>query len=316
MHTRLKIFALPIFLSILLIPCISPIRGDHGPLKFVAYTPLESASAPTLALIFKDLGYAKQLGFNGIKLWDTNGLADKSWLGPTLNYAAQLGLKVNVVYSFDGANFPPTPESVNLTKQSAVRIASITASSEAVAWNNLFAPFDWNVPQGKRATIVQSSQYRDALQTLVAVIKSSDPFHEVRVSFDGDPTIGFPFLNNVDGYGVMPYSPDVDSIDLARLDEYVGYFADARKPVYIDEWGLQTTGAVAQGRASTEQEKSRLLVEFVKIVDSLSMDWTYFMLVDRVPTIKFEQGADWGLFNVDRTSRLSASCLQTFLMEK
>ncbi len=284
-------------------------------MRLVAYTPTESSQNPTLAQIFTDLESVRQLGFDGVKLWNTNELYQRGWLAEVLSKAESLSLRVNVVYQFNQTNdvFPPSESATDAMKVTIGRIASVTQSSHAVVWNSLFAPFDWNMTETNRQAIVRSQNYQNTLEELLATIAESDPAHQVRVSFDGDPRIGFPFLKNARGYGIMPYSLSLDDIDIARTRAFVAYFAPDGKPVYIDEWGLHTTDHLRHGRVSNEEQKARRLVEFARFTEASHLDWTYFMLIDRVQSISFERGVDWGLLNLDRTPRRSGSALASYL---
>ena len=288
------------------------------PLRFVAYTPIESSSDPSLSQISRDLDSVKEMGFDGLKLWNTNQLYERGWLAYVLKTAGSYGLIVNVVYQFNNTTdtFPPTRAAIDRMKVAIGEIASVTRPSNAVAWNNLFAPFDWSMAAEQRQAVVTSSEYRDALEELLAAIASSDHAHQVRVSFDGDPRIGFPFLKGAQGYGIMPYTLTPDSIDTSRIQAYAEYFSPTGKPVYIDEWGLQTTNLLPHGRASSDQEKGRLVVEFARFAESLGLDWTYFMLTDRNPRIVFESGVDWGLRDLNRVPRGSAIVLENFLQSQ
>lgn len=290
--------------------------GGSRPLRLVAYTPMESMQAASPALIHQDLLLVKQLGFDGVKLWDTTTLYEKGWLDEVLTEAERLDLKVNVVFQFENNqdSFPPSLHAREVMNRTAIGIGSITFTHQAVVWNSLFAPFDWNMSEPARQKIVQSSSYQSALEESLRMIKAADHVHEARISLDFDPSIGFPLLRNADGYGIMPYDLRQDKFDPQRVLQFIGYFASDKKPVYIDEWGLHTTHTLSHGVASNENAKAKLLLDFAKFGEEMDLDWTYFMLVDRVSSIPFENGADWGLVNMDRSPRQSGILLEKFFL--
>lgn len=295
---------------------ISSIDVGGRPLRLVAYTPMESMQNPTFAGISRDLRLVKQLGFDGIKLWDTKELYDKGLLEVLLTEAEGLSLKVNVVYQFPDShdNFPPSQFGMGMMQQTIITIGSVTRSHPSIIWNSFFAPFDWTMDESARQKIVQSQNYRDSLEESVRTMKAADPSHKVRIALDFDPTIGFPSLKSVDGYGIMPYNLQENNFDPQRVWIFLAYFARENKPVYIDEWGLHTTHVVSHGVASSEHEKARLLLDFAAFADKYHVDWTYFMLTDRLPSISFENGADWGVLNPDRSFRESGVSIQSYLL--
>jgi hypothetical protein len=290
-------------------------HGDGTSAVFVAYTPTESMSAPNLDSIFRDLKLIQTMGFDGVKLWDTADLCYRGWLDPVLNETDKLDLRVNVVYQFPNQvqSFPITESSVTAVGHDVAKIGTITRMHPSVAWNSLYAPFDWQMDSSHQVSIVRSQDYRDQLDTVIRMIKTTDPIHEVKVAIDFDPSIGFQFLKNSDGYGIMPYSTVDNSIDWGRTLDQVDYFARQDKSVYIDEWGLHSHGDLAYGRAATDQQKAQLIVEYARFDRSVGLDWTYFMLTDRIPSISFENGVDWGIVNMDRTLRSSGIQMETFL---
>lgn len=295
---------------------ISATEGKTRPIRLVAYTPTESMETPSLPMIFEDLRQVKRLGFDGIKLWDTNDLYHKGWLDDVLTDAGGLHLQVNVVFQFPSNqdSFPPSPLELGTMQQTIIAIGSITRTHKDVVWNSLFAPFDWTMSESARKQIVQSQTYRDALEESLRTMRAVDPSHQARIALDFDPTIGFPLLKSAQGYGIMPYDLQQDRVDIQRVVQFIAYFAAENKPVYIDEWGLHTTTIPSHGLVSSETEKSRLLVDFAKIAENLDVDWTYFMLTDRVSSIPFENGVDWGILNMDRSPRESGVSIQAFLL--
>jgi hypothetical protein len=118
-------------------------------------------------------------------------------------------------------------------------------------------------------------------------------------------------FNNVDGYGVQPYSHTKDSIEKGRINSYVSYFLDTGKPVYIDEWGLHTSNNWSSGTCTDEETKARVLTDFVSFVEGEGLTWTYFLLLDS----KLYK-IDWGIMNENRSLRLSGQVLnENFLQQ-
>jgi len=279
--------------------------GDE-PLRLVAYAPYESG-ASTIEQMKVDLKLAKDIGFDGIKLWNIRDLLKDDNLPKILDIGEELGLKFNLPLMVGNPyDFPDDNESIAEFKTYLSKLTEIVKGRDNVLWYGLWYPIAWKRSVLWNQQNMARTKYQQTLQEFVDVLKENDPEHEVRLFADFDLTIyRLPKnFSNVDGYGVQPYSRIKDSIDGDRIKSYVSYFLDTGKPVYIDEWGLHTSNNWVSGTCTDEETKARVLTDFVSFVEGEGLTWTYFLLLDsRLYKI------DWGIVNGNRTLRLSGQIL-------
>jgi len=271
-------------------------------MRLVAYAPYESG-ASTIEQMKADLKLARDMGFEGVKLWDNPSLLRDGNLAELLDVGRELGLKFNLPLMIENCNdFPDDNESITRFGTYLIELARAVSKKDNILWYGLWYPIAWSEGNSWNQRNVARPEYQQKLQEFIDILEENDPGHEIRLFADADPWLfGFPKdFTNVDGYGVQPYSHIEDSVDRKRIESHVSYFLDTGKTVYIDEWGLHTSRSPNYGLCAKEENKARVLTDFISFVEGEGLTWTYFMLFDShlYPT-------DWGIVNGDRSLRPS-----------
>ena len=274
--------------------------------RLVAYAPYE-AYASTIQKMKVDLELVKDMGFDGVKLWNIPPLLKDGNLPTLLDLGRQLGVKFNLPLMVEKEDyFPDDAGSIAGFKAYLSELAKVVRLRDNVLWYGLWYPITWSKGDLWNQQNVARPEYRQALQEFISILKENDPRHEVRVFADGDPWLfRFPKnFSNLDGYGVQPYSHITDSIDEERIKSQISYFLDTQKTIYIDEWGLHTTPSPNYGLCSDGENKARVLLDFISFVEAEGLTWTYFMLLD-----SNLYSIDWGIVNGNRSLRSSGQIL-------
>jgi hypothetical protein len=289
-----SMLAILLTVSIIQLPTIGPSRTS---LRFVAYAPLESG-ANDLTSMLHDLQIAKNMGFVGVKLWDAPDLLRSGTLSMLLHDGTTLGLEFQIPILVNSpSTFPYDTADLNMTKEYLVSLTKITRT-ENVAYT-VWMPYDFN--NLSYSKVIVSSAYADTLNELIDYLHMLDPNHQVFAFTDANPSLGFPRQLNVNGYGVQPYSEQVNNLDEERIQNYLAYFSISGKTVFIDEWGLHTTPGLTIGRVTNAFVKNQLSQIFFRYCDQLKIfSCTYFLLVD-----SSLYSADWGLLNNNRSLRVN-----------
>ena len=290
--TLLAIFILSILLVTLF---LYTTNREVKPLAFCSYQPHGTRSC-NMTEIIADLVLIKGMGFDGVKIF-YEYIVDSGLVEPLLNYTKIIGLKV--IFATHATYWNSTYPNIDFPNETIVndykrQLGAICGNITANGYDHvLFIAIYYPIPFEHEHVVekLNSQEYLNALKDIVNYVKSFGL--KVTLDTEGDPNVyAVPLLPEVDYYGIMPYSPDLDYMNVTYIESWASYFKNKGKQVYISEYGFRTWKPKEHwnfGMVSNETVKAKLIREFVNYCKKNFEIFTYFAL--------FDADGGWGLAN-------------------
>lgn len=300
---RLNKMILVIFILFILITTLfiifltATINHEPESLAFCSYQPYWMRNC-NMTEIITDLALIKGTGFDGVKIF-YEYIVERGIVEPLLNYTQKLGLKVIFAThaTYWGSKYPNIAfPNETIVKDYKRQLGAISGNISSHGYDHvLFIAIYYPIPFNYTQVVekLNSQEYINALKDIVSYVKSFG----LKVSLDteGDPNVySIPLLPEVDLYGIMPYSPNLDYMNVTYLESWASYFKNKGKHVYLSEYGFRTWKPkehLALGMVSNETVKARLIREFVGYCKENFDVFTYFAL--------FDADGGWGLAEKD-----------------
>jgi len=310
-----------------------------SPAPFVGLYPYSLNMSPlNYTRFLEDLDTIVDLGFKGVKLGNVECFYDEGWLEQAMDDLAARNLSVIIpfrffdrTYKFNASqtpSMPPEAYSISGFPNNAIQVqafinfvnnvTNIVKNKPSLLQYSIYYPFDATNETTKQqwAQKIQNWTYSKTLQSIITDgIMKNDTSHPICLVAEnwGEDTFSIydklPY--NITGFfmfGIQPYSATVDDIDGTRITQFYNYFIARGKPVYIDSWGFHTNATLVYGQASNEENKSRLVREFVNFTQNWKIIWCYFGLHDNLPS-----GIDFGLVDANNELKSSGEAMKVAL---
>ena len=281
-------------------------------LAFCSYQP-HWMGHDNMTEIVSDLTLIKGMGFDGVKIF-YEYIVDKGLVEPILEYTKRIGLKVifatHATYwgsKYRNIDFPNEKIIKDYERQLGAICKNITVHKYThVLFIAIYYPIPFNDSKSEIIRKLNSPEYKQALEAIVNYVKS----YGIKVSMDteGNPQdFPVPYIQNTDFYGIMPYSPNWNYMNITYIESWASYFKNTGKKVYMSEYGFRTwrpntAGQWDFGMVSNETIKAKLVKEYVNYCRKNFEFFTYFAL--------FDADGGWGLVdNQTRTLRKSGTAM-------
>ena len=222
------------------------------------------------------------LGFEGVRLHQAD--YERYGYGRVADDLNSRGLKfVMVLHSWNDSRFPDGAYVDQLISYFQ-NITEQLKDKPNLLWYALDYPYEWS----RNSSQLQDPNYQTRLQRTIDAVHETDPNHKIYLVSGmiedtlTSPPMGF---DDVDGFGIMPYSENgtVDELNTSRIQSWLDGFKDTGKPVYIAEWGVQTiqgspNRTYSYGLATNETMKVKMIQQFINYIHPKNIYWDYFGL--------------------------------------
>ena len=282
----------------------------------------------------QDINIMSNLGFKGVRLTNFECLYDEGLLEWAVDVIESYDLKLMLAFQFfdrsqsfpfphetwSREGFPNNSTQMNLYCDYVANVTKMVRDRENLLWYTIRYPFDSSTEESKQSWIgkVQTIEYCNGVQRIIDSIRIHDTSHDVYLAVDLWSADSFPIydelpynFSGVSGYGFHYYTKrgTYNYVNYTLLDRLYDYFKDKGK-VYVDEWGIQTNQTDLHGRATSEEDKAKMIEGFIHHFYNKDIVWCYFGLHDFPP-----EKADFGLIDENHNPRLGGLIMYELLNE-
>lgn len=276
----------------------------------------------------------KEIGFDGINLWNIECFYDESKVDFLMEKTKELGLDVLISLNYFNRSYSfPFPSQAYSSYRGFFDDAELELYCEFVTnvshivknYSNfkgflVYFPFGCNTQEEYDFWFSQisTSDYQLRYIRILEAIRKEcgHPFYPSTMIWSDYPMDicqklpkSFPYW--YEGFAFQPYNIAIDDIEAWKIKNFYNYFKNYGKP-HIAEFGYCTYGIYSHGKAQTEQRKAEMLIEFLEYMKKLRHDGfvCYFGLTDFPP-----ENADFGLVYANYTLKPSGNAIKQWIQK-